>query len=578
MDKDEKAKIEAESVFTKENREPKVLVTLGGLAQTASGKMVKSNYFRFLEHNLDDYDHITFTPEEARKINLHLQLMSTGTSAMTPMYCAGSKCQPAGNLIMTSNRGEVPIEELTEEDLLWTYDRRAASIRNSGYKSKIYSKDYEDFLFVINTGTEEYSCTGDHLVIAKWSEAAKNAFCVYLMEKNGSFRIGKSKLFMNSNGRWRFGPGARMKAEKADAIWILEVCSTNTDALLAEEYFSVTWQIPKALYLSTLKYNTKYNGLYKWVTQEQLDHHHSRMKKQRSFYAEKLKDHGLSIESPFQVAEHKRCICNTNKNKYGGNASVFEIPAFNFISLYMEVPVVPNIIKYVGRRKPVEWKTASKERKNFKGKVYSLDVDQHHTYVTNGIITHNCPIADRCPLQKINKAPIGAQCLIEVQLIKDWIMKYFEEFDVDPNNFTEVTYINELADLMVQEMRINIVLSRPENSTFLMDQVIAVDSEGDPIIQKQISPYMELKDRIASRRSKIIKLMVGDRQEKYKKEAALKVRLDSDPSSQMAAMRNKLETLKRELDNVAKAVVQEEKAEKIEPRTLSPEDIISSDE
>ena len=45
--------------------------------------------------------------------------------------------------------------------------------------------------------------------------------------------------------------------------------------------------------------------------------------------------------------------------------------------------------------------------------------------------------------------------------------------------------------------------------------------------------------------------MVGDRQEKYKKEAALKVKLDTDPSSSMAKMRLRIENLSRQLDNIS---------------------------
>jgi hypothetical protein len=150
-------------------------------------------------------------------------------------------------------------------------------------------------------------------------------------------------------------------------------------------------------------------------------------------------------------------------------------------------------------------------------------------------------------------------------------MRYFDEFDVDPNNFTEVGFINELADLMVQEMRINMFLAKPENQSMLVDQVMGVDRDGDPIIQKQVSPYIELKEKISNRRSKIIKLMVGDRQEKYKKEAALKIKLNSDPSSQMAAMRSKLEDLRRGLESI-------DVPKQLEGNILSPEDIIDSEE
>jgi hypothetical protein len=187
-----------------------------------------------------------------------------------------------------------------------------------------------------------------------------------------------------------------------------------------------------------------------------------------------------------------------------------------------------------------------------------------------------CPFADRCPLQLINKAPIGKQCLIEVQLMKEWIMRYFEEFDVDPNNFTEVGYVNELADLMVLEMRINMNLAKAENSNLIVDQTIGVDRDGDPIIQKAISPFMEMKERLANRRSKIIKLMVGDRQEKYKKEAALKIKMDADPSMQMANLRGKLESLKRELDNVSKELPKEA-AGHPKLNILSPQDVFADD-
>jgi hypothetical protein len=201
-----------------------------------------------------------------------------------------------------------------------------------------------------------------------------------------------------------------------------------------------------------------------------------------------------------------------------------------------------------------------------------------------------CPVADRCPLVQMKhaeneeerghpthgKAPVGKQCIIEVQLIKEWIVRYFEEFDIDPNNFTEVGYVNELADLMVMEMRINMNLAKVENSALVVENTIGVDRDGDPILQKAISPYIEMKDRIANRRSKIIKLMVGDRQEKYKREAALKVKTDADTSQQMSNMRSQLDGLKRLMDNMSKGAT--EAGEKIVSGALSPDDLIASDD
>lgn len=196
-----------------------------------------------------------------------------------------------------------------------------------------------------------------------------------------------------------------------------------------------------------------------------------------------------------------------------------------------------------------------------------------------------CPFATRCPLVQMRnaeneedrghpqhgKAPIGKQCLIEVQLMKEWIVRYFQEFEVDPNNFTEVGYVNELADLMVLEMRLNMNLAKKENAELVTDQTVGVTSDGTPIIQKQISPFMAQKERLANRRSKIIKLMVGDRQEKYKMEAALKMKLDTDPSSKMATMRARIESLTRELDTVQDQITTGDAEPSV---TFSPQDII----
>ena len=181
-----------------------------------------------------------------------------------------------------------------------------------------------------------------------------------------------------------------------------------------------------------------------------------------------------------------------------------------------------------------------------------------------------CPFAARCPLQQMDKAPIGKQCLIEVQLMKEWIIRYFDEYDVDPNNFTDIGYINELAEIEILQMRLNMNIAKAENAELITDQVAGFSHEGVPILQKQLSPFMELKDRLSSRRSKIIKLMVGDRQEKYKKEAALKVKLDSDPSSKMATMRGKLENLQRQLDQFSTP-----DGAKV---GMSPQDLIDADE
>lgn len=151
--------------------------------------------------------------------------------------------------------------------------------------------------------------------------------------------------------------------------------------------------------------------------------------------------------------------------------------------------------------------------------------------------------------------------------MKEWTIRYIEEYDVDPNSMTEIGYANELAEIEILLMRLNMNIAKVENAELVIDQTIAISQDGTPIVRKEISPFMEMKERLQNRRSKVIKLMVGDRQEQYKKEAALKVKLDKDPSSRMSDMRSKLESLTRQLDTMSSAA---------SSAIRTPEDIINA--
>lgn len=177
----------------------------------------------------------------------------------------------------------------------------------------------------------------------------------------------------------------------------------------------------------------------------------------------------------------------------------------------------------------------------------------------------SCFARFRCPLFQIAKHPVGKQCLIESQLLKEWVIRYMEEYNVDPMNFTEVGYCNELSEIEVLQLRLNIALARPENAELIIEQSMGVDRSGNTITQKQISPYLEQKQTLTRRKSQIIKLMVGDRQEKYKREAALKQKPDTDTSSQMSAIKQQLQQLQNKLRDNNKV---------LEAEVLSPEELM----
>lgn len=185
----------------------------------------------------------------------------------------------------------------------------------------------------------------------------------------------------------------------------------------------------------------------------------------------------------------------------------------------------------------------------------------------------SCPFASRCPLVQMGKtpenshgkAPVGKDCILESSLLRDATSSYFQEYQVDPAYYTEVNIVTELAEIEVLLWRINMQLGKEENSLLVIDQTIGFDrTTGQPIVQQQVAPLFEQKQKLATRKSKLIKVMVGDRQEKYKKEAALKQKPTTDASSQMSKLKEQLQQLQNKL-NVPGV---------IDGEIVSPEDFI----
>ena len=154
-----------------------------------------------------------------------------------------------------------------------------------------------------------------------------------------------------------------------------------------------------------------------------------------------------------------------------------------------------------------------------------------------------CPLADRCIFQQMGRAPRGRSCLYEEQLLQYWRIRYIEDYNVDPNDFTEVGMVSELAEIELYLWRLNLQLGRPGEAMLVTDQLVGITPAGKKIYEKKLSPFFEAKEKLLTRKSKLVKLLVGDRQEKYKKQAALRTREDTDPASLNVEMRKMLEGL-----------------------------------
>jgi len=155
-----------------------------------------------------------------------------------------------------------------------------------------------------------------------------------------------------------------------------------------------------------------------------------------------------------------------------------------------------------------------------------------------------CPFAQECPFVEISKVPVGRKCPIEVELMTFWTSRYMQEFEVDPENHSEVGMITELVELDIYDLRASMILARPECADMTKEVVVAVDVEGKPIVNKEVHKAWGLKERVKKRKQKILESLVGTRKEKYKRDVALKRRSEIDPSTQAIELKRKLEKVR----------------------------------
>jgi hypothetical protein len=128
---------------------------------------------------------------------------------------------------------------------------------------------------------------------------------------------------------------------------------------------------------------------------------------------------------------------------------------------------------------------------------------------------NQCQVKEMCPFWKNDVAPIGEECLLEKNLIREWVERYIDEFNVDITRTTELQLVSELAEIAVYERRINSYISI--NSPMLLQEVVAgVDQAGNAYYNLDIAKAFEIKDRLKKQRMKILDAMLATRDRKAK--------------------------------------------------------------
>jgi DNA helicase-2/ATP-dependent DNA helicase PcrA len=157
------------------------------------------------------------------------------------------QCIPEGSMIRTAE-GNKTVETLKEQDEVLCAAGNGEV--TTGTIEKLWKKEYEGPMITVKTeGGKEFKATPNHVTFARVN-VETGVFYVYLMyKKDMGFRIGQTQAVRSRRvGTYASGLAVRLNQEQADKMWVLKVCESKGDASYYEQYFSVKYGIPTAVF------------------------------------------------------------------------------------------------------------------------------------------------------------------------------------------------------------------------------------------------------------------------------------------------------------------------------------------
>lgn len=136
----------------------------------------------------------------------------------------------------------------------------------------------------------------------------------------------------------------------------------------------------------------------------------------------------------------------------------------------------------------------------------------------------SCPFRHQCPLFTMGKAPFGQSCPIESMVMDLYTKRYLDEFNVEVEDFSEVTTMSMLAATHIMEMRGFMSLGQDESPEGdlagapdgLIRNVVGFNNDDEPIVQIQEHPGYNIIERAWKWRTKLLESLGATRKERSK--------------------------------------------------------------
>ena len=338
----------------------------------------------------DNHGRLPFTHDCYLKI---WQLSGPRLNSDFVLYDEAQDCQPPDTMVLTPDRGEVAIAKLKAGDRVVSYVQNGLRFRAKGsIINKVVERPFDGELIRVSARNgfllSEY--TPGHHCVVKVGPAFRGKSLVYVMAKGSSFRVGVTSASHGRGDRVSSGPAGRMLQEQADAIWILAAFDDKRDALMLEAEVAARFGLPDMRFVDSGQQS---------IGQDRLDAFWSRMGDLTPQAKDCLTDFGRDIAYP---------LARRGKGYLLYNRSTI-IRACNLMDGMVMLDARTALVRPGKKvtRDDEAWVPITVDRVAHRGSVWSLDVDEDHTYVADGLVTHNCnPVMlaiveenrDRCQL------------------------------------------------------------------------------------------------------------------------------------------------------------------------------------
>jgi len=277
----------------------------------------------------------------------------------------GDRCQPLGTLVQVSKTEQKKIEDLKIGDTVISFSSKdGAFVQKGRTVTGITRRPYSGKMIRVESERKTSRYTPNHYVRVLMEPLA-DTHVVYLMEKFGKFRVGKTVFRGNTKNS---GFLLRMRQEQADNVWILKTFVTKKEALFYEAQISFQYNLPMITF-------SPVNSGSVWNQELLLDFWNSVSNR---LTAEKcLSDHGRDIRYSMNeliTAEGMFRITRPVKIRAANLMSGMCVLHYKGVSHYDRS----------------DYKPATVTIEDYVGDVVSLSVEIDHSYIADGIATYNC--------------------------------------------------------------------------------------------------------------------------------------------------------------------------------------------